>query len=126
MKGGDNFMYVKTYYRILTIGLFVINIVFWLAIFGNFSFVEYANDDAYLILKILLFGEPVAFAVGLWGYVKKIKGLYLVTILFLIVNSILSLTDQAGLLDLISLLLSLVLLIVMVVQWESMMKHPKF
>ena len=116
-----DFMVVKSYIKSLIISLFAINIIFWIAIFSYFMFIEYVNNPAYLILKILLLGEPITFGIELFGYLKKSMVMYLLTMLLLLVNAILSLTDQTGLLDIVSLVLSLLLLLVLLLQWESMM-----
>lgn len=115
-------MKIKPFYRQISILLFAINIVFWLGIFIYFSFVKYVDKEEYLVFKILLLGEPVAFGIGLIGYVKKCNLVYGLLLLFLLVNSILSVFDEVGLLDWISLGLNVMLLAVLLVQWKNLFK----
>lgn len=102
-----------------TIILFIMNIIFWMGIWMYFTFVKYVDEEAYLMVKILLFGEPVLFTIGLAGYLRRSKLFYLLTLLFLFGNSVLSITDEVGIFDLISLVLSLLMLVVLVIQWRT-------
>ncbi len=114
-------MKIEANLRTICISLFMINIVFWLGIFVYFSFVRFAAKEEYLIMKILLLGEPLIFGIGLIGYLKKYKLVYLFTLLFLLGNAILSMTDEVGMYDWISLVLSVSLLVVLFVQRKEML-----
>lgn len=84
-----------------------VNIVFWFFIAIYFSFFKFAEKPEYLILKILLFFEPLIFVGLLVGIAKKIKIIYILGLFFLIINVILSITDEIGLFDIMSLLLNI-------------------
>ena len=94
--------FLKTNYYLLGF-----NIAFWLFVAIYFSFFKFADKPEYLILKVLLFLEPLVFIGLLVGVVKKIKIIYILGLLFLVINAVLSITDETGLFDMISLLLNI-------------------
>jgi hypothetical protein len=63
-----------------------------------------------LVIAILMFGNVGAFIFCGLSIGKKSRIFYLVSILVLVVNITLSITDEFGLLDLISMLVDLVIL----------------
>jgi len=99
--------------------MMMINIVFWLGIFLYYAFVKYPMEGNYIILKVFLLFEPVIFIGMLIGYINKNKLIYVGSVIFLAFNSILSVTDQVGLLDVISLVLSVIVFILLITQWSS-------
>ena len=113
------------YCRKTSVSLFVANIMFWMGIFVYYSFFKYAGHEQYAILKIFLFIEPVLFFAGLLGYLRKNRLIFIVTMIFLVVNSILSITDEVGIFDVISLLLNVVLLVILVLQWKNILYKSK-
>lgn len=100
----------------------IINIIFWLAIAIYFSFFKFASYENYLIIKLLLFLEPVFFAIVLVGLIKKIKIIYIFSILFVFANGLLSITDELGLYDIASLILNLSLLTNLLLIWKYFSK----
>ena len=102
--------------RKITISGFIANMAFWLGIFLCYSFVKYRGDKDFLILKVLLFCEPVIYFLALWGYLKKRRTIYILTLLFLAANAALSVTDEVGFFDIISLLLNAGLLLLLAAQ----------
>jgi hypothetical protein len=80
--------------------------------------VKFSGNDNYLPLKLLLLLEPLFFIVAVIGYLKEVRSIYLLTIIFLIANSVLSITDEVGLFDMISLSLSIVALLLLSSQWR--------
>ncbi|MBN2626690.1 MAG: hypothetical protein JXA95_08490 [Spirochaetales bacterium] len=102
-----------------TVALFLINILFWLGIFLYFSFFRFRGEGDYLILKILLSGEPVLFTAALSGYLRSWRIVPFLTLLFLAANVVLSLTDQVGLLDAVSLVLSGGLFVLLILQGKG-------
>lgn len=87
--------------------IIVMNIVFWSTIFIYFSFFKFAGREEYLFIKILLFFEPLFFLIIFLGVRKKNKLIYIFSIIFVFLNSILSITDEAGFYDFFSLTLNL-------------------
>jgi len=83
----------------------VLNIFFWLFVAIYFSFFKFAQRPDYLLIKILLFFESLFFVLLLIGIANSIKIIYWGGLCFVFVNVLLSVTDQMGLFDLISLLL---------------------
>jgi hypothetical protein len=83
------------------------NIIFWFFIVIYFSFFKFVYKPEYLIIEILLFFEPLIFIGLLVGIVRKIKIIYILGLFFLVINAVLSITDELGLFDIISLLLSI-------------------
>jgi hypothetical protein len=95
--------------------LLVANIIFWLLI----AFSSLLGSNNYLVIKLLLFIEPILYFVSLVGVVKKIKIIYLFSILLALGNSILSVTDQMGLSDIVSLILSSLVLLNLIFVWKN-------
>lgn len=87
-----------------------------------FSFFKFASTENYFILKILLFLEPLLFAIALFGLIKKIKGVYVFLIIFVLLNAVLSVTDQIGIYDIISLVLNILALIGLLLSWKQIFK----
>ena len=102
--------------------LITINIVFWLFISFYFSFFEYPGNSSYLLIKILLFTEPLFYLISLIGLIRRIKLIYLFSIILAFGNTILSLTDQINLSDIISLILSLLVLVNLFLLWKYIFK----
>jgi hypothetical protein len=86
--------------------LLLANIVFWLLAAISFSPLKSAGGS-YLLVKILLFLEPCLYLVCLAGIMKGIRLLYLFSLLLTLGNAVLSITDQMGIYDYLSLGLSL-------------------
>jgi hypothetical protein len=101
--------------------LLAANIIFWMFIACYFSFFEYVGDNNYLIIKILLFSEPILYLVSFIGINKKIKIIYLSSIILAFVNTILSITDQIDLSDIISLVLSALLFLNLILIWKNVL-----
>ena len=92
--------FIKTCY-----GLLVINAVFWSAT----ALLSFFKTDTGLPVKILLFFEPVLFMAIFFAVMKKIRAIYFLGLAFVFVNSILSVTDDFGALDAVSLILNILL-----------------
>lgn len=95
--------------------LLIVNIIFWLLI--AFSSLLWSNS--HLIIKTLLFVEPVIYFVSLLGIRRRIKTVYLFSIILALGNTILSITDQMGLSDVASLVLSALVFLNLVLIWKT-------
>jgi len=105
--------------------LLIISIIFWSIIAVYFSFFKFASYENYLILKILLFLEPLFFAIALFGLIKRIKIIFVFSIIFSLFNAILSITDEVGIFDVISLILNILVLIsLLLAQKQIFKKEP--
>lgn len=85
--------------------LLIINTFFWLIIASYFSLSKF-GENAHWIIKALLFLESILYLISYVGITKKIRIIYLFTIVLAFGNTILSITDQVDLSDIISLILS--------------------
>ncbi len=101
--------------RVYSIILFSINLLFWIFVAIFYSFMR---ENPNSMVKILLFIEPIIFLIALIGYLKKNTVIYYLTLVFLLCNAILSITDELGFLDLLSLVLNLLMFIVLAFQWS--------
>lgn len=95
--------------------LLIANIVFWLLI----AFSSLLTGSNHPVVTILLFVEPVLYFVSLVGIRKRIKVIYLFSMVFALGNAILSVTDQMGLADVISLVLSALVFLNLILIWRS-------
>ena len=102
--------------KVLSIIFFLINLCFWLVITIFYSFIRNNNN---LVVSILLFIEPIIFLFALIGYLNKWKIVYYLTLLFLLINSILSITDEVGILDIFSLSLNIIMFVLLALQWRN-------
>ena len=109
----------------VSIALFLLNIFLWLVIAGYNICITDSNSPDYILIEILLFLEPIVFTIALIVYMKRLRLMYVITLIFLFINSFLSITDQVGFLDILSLFFNLMLFVVLVVQWKHMMKKIK-
>ena len=103
----------------MSIMMISVNIIFWLGIFLYYSLIKYPMEENYIILKIFLLFEPIMFMAMLLGYIQKNKMIYVGSLIFLGFNSILSITDQVGFLDVISLVLNVIIFLLLMKQWNS-------
>ena len=97
--------------------LLITNTIFWLIIASYFSLSKF-GANAHWIIKILLFLESILYTISYVGVVKKIKIIYLFAIILAFGNTILSLTDQIDLSDIISLLLSAITFLFLLSIWK--------
>lgn len=107
----------------LCYGVLGVNFVFWLVLASYFAFDYFAGREEYLILKVLLFLEPLAFLVWLIGVWKRVRVLYLLSLPFILGNAILSVTDQVGGYDLIALALNLIAFVALAAIWRPIMRR---
>lgn len=105
--------------------LLLVNTIFWLVLAIYFSFFEYEDNNNLIVIKILLFLESIFYFIALIGVIKKIKLIYLAAIILALGNTILSLTDQIDLSDIISLILSGVTFINLILIWKLIFKNNK-
>lgn len=103
--------------------LLVVNIIFWLFIVLSSLFGD-AGESNFIVIALLL-AEPVLYFVSLVGITKKVKLIYLLSIILASGNTVLSITDQVGILDIISLFLSALVLLNLIVIWNYIFKNPK-
>ena len=111
--------YIKM--KVYSIILFFINFLFWTFVAIFYSLVR---EDSTSMVSILLFMEPIVFLIAFIGYLKKNIVIYYLTLIFLFCNAILSITDELGFLDILSLVLNLLLFIVLAFQWR-IFRHKK-
>jgi hypothetical protein len=109
-----NFRLVKT-----AQALFYLNAVIWLVI-GVVSLVRMANDSpdhrvTAAIVAVLMFGNAAAMLISGLGLGTRNKWLYFLAVAVIVVNIILTVTDQFGLLDFITLVIDVVLLGLLIV-----------
>lgn len=95
--------------------LLIINVIFWLFI----AFYSYFGTNSHLIIKGLLFLESILYFVGYIGVAKKTKIIYLFSLILAFGNTILSLTDQIDLSDIVSLVLSFITFLSLISVWKS-------
>ena len=95
--------------------LFVLNAAIWLVI-GVTSLIRYTDDKGsdntatMVIIAVMMFGNVAAMLVSGWGLDKRRRWLYGLALGVLTVNILLTVTDQVGLADLITLIIDLILL----------------
>ena len=83
--------------------LLLLNIIFWSAMAVGYSIYM----TGYPFIKIALFFEPLFFASALFGIIKKNKVIFYLALIFTFCNTLLSITDEIGWLDVLSAMLSL-------------------
>lgn len=105
--------------------ILVANITFWTITATYFSFFKFYFNENYLILKVLLFFEPLFFIIILIGLVKKIKIVYVFSIIFVFLNAILSITDEVGVYDITSLILNILAFIGLLLVRKKIFLHNK-
>lgn len=106
--------FFKTELKYLSIYLLLIlNIIFWLAVAVNYSFVQFLHDNTpiLLLIKTLLFIEPLLFFITLIGVIKKVRIIMMLSMPFLFINAVLSLTDEFGTLDFLAMMLNIITLL---------------
>ncbi len=106
----------------VTMILYVANIQFWLFLLIYFiSFETITSVSDYF--ECFVFGsEIIVFSLSFYGYIKQKKIIYIGSLIFVFLNAILSITDQIGSLDLISLVLNVSLFLSLLAQYKRLYK----
>lgn len=97
----------------LTKGLFFLNTAIWL-LFGVLFLARTTNGMAWMIAALMFVNAALMLAFGL-AVGRGSRLVYLAALAFLAVNILLTVTDQVGIADLITLLIDLALLVLLVV-----------
>jgi hypothetical protein len=98
----------------LIVTLFVVNAVIWIAL-GISTLVRIEGQGVVAwVLAGLMFGNAGAMFLSGWGLYQEKKGFFYLAVAVLVVNILLTVTDQFGLFDLIILLIDLVLLVLVI------------
>ena len=103
--------------------LLISNIVFWFCIALYFSLFKYGGNNNYLLIKILLFAEPTLYLISFIGILKKVKIIYLFSLILTLGNTVLSVTDQLDLSDVVSLILSVLVFLNLIFIWKQIFKR---
>ena len=102
--------------------LFVLNAAIWLAL-GVYTLIRmagrYPGQLFVWIVGLLMFGNALAMLISAFGLGKPQRRFFYFALGVLLVNILLTFTDQFGLLDLLTLLLDLVLLAILLVIRQS-------
>ena len=98
--------------------LFYLNAMIWFA-FGLATLIRIGNGNnahrlAALILTLFMLGNVAAMLVSGWGLGTRSKWLYLLAIAVILVNIILTFTDQFGLFDFLTLVVDVVILVLLI------------
>jgi len=105
--------------------LLIANITFWVFIAFYFSFSKF-GENAHWIIKALLFMESILYFISYIGLVKNVKIIYLFAVILAFGNTILSITDQIDLSDIVSLILSGLTFISLLSIWKYTFNKKEF
>jgi len=108
--------------------LFFLNAAIWL-VFGFVTVGRMAGRDpaqamTTWVVAILMVGNAGAMLISGWGLGRHRKWFYYLAIAVLVVNIILTLTDQFGPLDLATLIIDLVAFGLLMASWHHYLGHP--
>jgi uncharacterized membrane protein len=97
---------------------------------GIFSWVsqveKYPNEEAlYSLLALMMFGNALVMLLCAWLIGKRKKLFYLLTLAVMMVNLILTFTDQFGGFDLATLLLDMLVCGIMIFRRENFLPGPR-
>ena len=95
--------------------LFVLNAAIWIA-FGASTLVRMEGQGIMAwVLAGLMFGNAGAMLLSGWGLAKQKKGFFYLALAVLAVNTVLTVTDEVGVFDLLVLFIDLALLVLLIV-----------
>jgi hypothetical protein len=97
--------------------LFITNTLFWVFVATFMSLSEFRTNTN-IIVKALLFVEALLYLICAYGLYKKMKLIYLFSLVLTFGNSILSLTDQLDVSDILSFILSLLTFGILLTLWS--------
>jgi hypothetical protein len=108
--------------------LFCLNALIWF-LFGAISLARLAarNPEQSMtrwIVAILMFGNAAAMLISAWLIGRNKKAFYIIAVAVLLVNIVLTFTDQVGLSDLITLIVDMILLAILVVKRHPFLPSP--
>ena len=111
----------------MTQALLCLNAIVWL-LFGIISLLRlsarYSEQSFVLvIIAIMMFGNVIAMLLTAWLLGKQKKLFYILALIVLFVNIILTFTDQFGLFDFITLLIDLIILGLLLTKRNSFYNH---
>lgn len=107
-----------------SIALLITNTLFW---FFAASFLSFSNfsANANIVVKALLFIEAFLYLICVYGLYKKNRLIYIFSLILTFGNSILSLTDELDISDLVSFILSLVTFITLLTLWGDIKRMSR-
>lgn len=107
----------------VTQGLLFLDAAIWL-VFGLTSLFRLNNSGnasgaTQLVLLILMAGNVVALSLSGWGIGRKYRLVYIFALVVMLVNILLTFTDQFGFFDLATLLLDVGILALLIISWKE-------
>ncbi|NTV30446.1 nucleotidyltransferase domain-containing protein [candidate division WWE3 bacterium] len=128
----SQFIRIGTVLENKTLFLVGFNALFWLIAAILFALLS-PNLSGYGLIQSLLFLESVLYVIGYVGIKRNIKIIYLGAVVLSFGNSLLSITDQLGVVDIFCLGVSFVTFISLVLRWRRVFnkshlpyKYPDF
>lgn len=106
--------------------LSIIAIVFWSVIFIHFTFFQFPGLTNYPVIKPLLLLEPILFLVALLGIAYKINIIYYSALFFTFANALLSIADEVGTYDILSLVFNLLMFGNLISLWPMFKKQKLY
>ena len=101
--------------------IFILHAVFWLSLGFIFIF-----QQANLFLAILIFiNSLVLFWIG-WNIKKQKRFIYIISLCYILLNLILTITDDFGILDLLALIINIITLILLIANRRYWLKSKYF
>lgn len=85
--------------------------VFWIVMAIIYLLRIYTFDLQHLIIMILMIFDAICFAVFAFLINRKSIVIYIMLILFILINAVLTVTDQLGIIDWLTLLFNIVVLV---------------
>ena len=102
--------------------LLVVNAIFWL-VAAVYALLSNHDTGTNAIVVAMLFAEPVVYLVAVYGVAQRIKLFYLFALLLTLGNTVLSITDEIGWLDMLSLVLSFAAFVSLLALWHHFMAN---
>jgi hypothetical protein len=86
-------------YQIILYFVFTVHFIAMLLVAINYAFNQIAINKEMQLFQYLIFGEPFVFLIIILGCIKKVKSTFPLGLILLIINALLTIFDEVGIID---------------------------
>lgn len=114
----------KAYIKIITLILLAINAAVWILFAVLYYFVVDKSGVSNVIaaeVSLLLFIDGIFYTLSIYGILKKIKPIYLFSIILVLGNAVLSVCDEIGVIDVSMCAINVIIFVLLLIQRKSIL-----
>jgi len=113
------------YIKIITLVLLALNAAAWIVFsFFYFFVVDQPNvlRETEIIVSLLLFIDGIFYITAIAGIIKRIKAIYIFSLILVLGNALLSICDETGIADISMCVLNIIIFVLLFMQRKNIFK----